>query len=145
MKPVFLIAEIGINHNGDINIAKKLIDEAKLAGFDAVKFQKRDINLVYDKETLDSQRKSPWGSTQRDQKLGLEFNKSEYDQINEYCNNLKISWFASAWDINSLEFLDSYNLKYNKIASAMIVDDNFLKLVAKKKKNILLYLQVCLN
>ena len=134
MKPVFLIAEIGINHNGDINIAKKLIDEAKLAGFDAVKFQKRDINLVYDKETLDSQRKSPWGSTQRDQKLGLEFNKSEYDQINEYCNKLKIVWFASAWDINSLEFLDSFNLKYNKIASAMIVDDNFLKLVAKKKK-----------
>lgn len=135
MKPVFLIAEIGINHNGDINIAKKLIDEAKLAGFDAVKFQKRDINLVYDKETLDSQRKSPWGSTQRDQKLGLEFNKSEYDQINEYCNKLKIVWFASAWDINSLEFLDSFNLKYNKIASAMIVDDNFLKLVAKKKKH----------
>jgi N-acetylneuraminate synthase len=135
LKPVFLIAEIGINHNGDINIAKKLIDEAKLAGFDAVKFQKRDINLVYDKKTLDSQRKSPWGSTQRDQKLGLEFNKSEYDQINEYCNNLKILWFASAWDINSLEFLDSYNLKYNKIASAMIVDDNFLKLVAKKKKH----------
>ncbi len=134
MKPVFLIAEIGINHNGDINIAKKLIDEAKSAGFDAVKFQKRDINIVYDKKTLDSPRKSPWGETQRDQKQGLEFGKSEYDIIDQYCKSLKIDWFASAWDLNSLDFLDAYNIKYNKIASAMIVDKDFLRKVALKKR-----------
>ena len=134
MKPVFLIAEIGINHNGDINIAKKLIDEAKSAGFDAVKFQKRDINIVYDKKTLDSPRQSPWGKTQREQKQGLEFGKSEYDIIDHYCKTIKIDWFASAWDLNSLDFLDSYNIKYNKIASAMIVDTNFLKKVALKKR-----------
>ncbi len=134
MKPVFLIAEIGINHNGDINIAKKLIDEAKSAGFDAVKFQKRDINIVYDKKTLDSPRTSPWGETQREQKQGLEFGKSEYDIIDQHCKSLKIDWFASAWDLNSLDFLDAYNIKYNKIASAMIVDTNFLKKVALKKR-----------
>ena len=134
MKPVFLIAEIGINHNGDINIAKKLIDEAKSAGFDAVKFQKRDINIVYDKKTLDSPRASPWGETQREQKQGLEFGKSEYDIIDQHCKSLKIDWFASAWDLNSLDFLDAYNIKYNKIASAMIVDTNFLKKVALKKR-----------
>ena len=121
----FLIAEIGINHNGSIDIAKKLILNAKMAGFDAVKFQKRDINLVYSKELLDSPRESPWGSTQRDQKKGLEFEKKEYDEIEKFCNENSIIWFASAWDINSLKFLDNYDLKYHKIASAMIIDNNF--------------------
>ena len=130
----FLIAEIGINHNGDLNIAKKLIDEAKNSGFDAVKFQKRTIENVYSKEDLDSPRESPWGKTQRDQKYGLEFNRSEYDIIDDYCREKKIEWFASAWDMDSLIFLDKYNLKYNKIASAMIVDSIFLKAVAKRKK-----------
>jgi N-acetylneuraminate synthase len=134
LKP-FLIAEIGINHNGDINIAKKLISNAKEAGFDAVKFQKRDINLVYDKELLDSFRESPWGTTQREQKQGLEFEENDYDEIDKYCKSLNIKWFASAWDLNSLEFLQKYNLEYQKIASAMIVDKNFLKEVAKKKKH----------
>lgn len=129
----FTIAEIGINHNGDLNIAKKLIDEAAKAGFDSVKFQKRTIELVYSKEILDSARVSPWGNTQRDQKEGLEFSTSEYDQIDEYCRKKGIIWFASAWDIDGLEFLDKYNLKYNKIASAMIVDLNFLEAVAKRK------------
>ena len=134
IKKPYLIAEIGINHNGDIKIAKKLINNAVITGFDAVKFQKRDINLVYSKELLDSHRDSPWGSTQRDQKKGLEFDKEKYDEIDNHCKQKKIDWFASAWDLNSLEFLDNYKLKYNKIASAMIVDLKFLREVAKEKK-----------
>jgi len=135
IKKPYLIAEIGINHNGDIDITKKLIDSAKLANFDSVKFQKRDINLVYSREILDTPRESPWGITQRDQKNGLEFGKKEYDEIDSYCKQKKIDWFASAWDLNSLEFLDSYELKFHKIASAMIVDKKFLESVAKKKKH----------
>lgn len=131
----FLIAEIGINHNGSIDIAKRLILNAKMAGFDAVKFQKRDINLVYSKELLDSPRESPWGTTQRDQKKSLEFGKKEYDEIDKFCKENSIIWFASAWDINSLKFLDNYDLKYHKIASAMIIDNNFLLEVAKRKKH----------
>ena len=136
IKKPYLIAEIGINHNGDIDIVKKLIDNAVDAKFDAVKFQKRDINLVYSKEILDSPRKSPWGETQRDQKNGLELNMSEYETINEYCKKKDIDWFASAWDLNSLKFLDNFeNLKYNKIASAMIIDKKFLEEVSKRKKH----------
>jgi N-acetylneuraminate synthase len=135
LKKPFLIAEIGINHNGDLKIAKKLILNAKEANFDAVKFQKRDINLVYSKEMLDSPRESPWGKTQRDQKKGLEFGEQEYDEIDNFCKEKKIEWFCSAWDINSLNFLKKYNLKFNKIASAMIVDKNLLENVAKEKKH----------
>lgn len=134
MNKIFLIAEIGINHNGDIDIAKQLIDEAVVAGFDAVKFQKRDINLVYSKEILDAPRESPWGTTTREQKNGLEFNFDDYKKIDNYCKLKKIDWFASAWDLNSLKFLRFFNLKYNKIASAMIVDKIFLNEVAKEKK-----------
>ena len=133
-KPI-LIAEIGINHNGDVNIAKKLIKNSKDCGFDAVKFQKRTIDIVYDKKTLDTPRVSPWGKTTREQKLGLEFEKKEYDEIDKYCKELNIDWFASAWDIKSLEFLDNYNLKYHKIASAMIVDKEFLNNAAKRNKH----------
>ena len=131
---IYYIAEIGINHNGDMDITKKLIDEAKLAGFHAVKFQKRTIDLVYSKEILDSERVSPWGSTTREQKEGLEFGTKEYDIIDAYCKKIDIEWFASAWDIKSLDFLDTYNCKYNKIASAMIIDEDFLQHVASKKK-----------
>jgi N-acetylneuraminate synthase len=131
----FIIAEIGINHNGDIEIAKKLIDEAKKAGCDAVKFQKRTIDIVYSKEILDSPRESPWGNTQREQKEGLEFGSNEYDEIEKYCKQKNIIWFASAWDTESLKFLDKYNLNYNKIASAMITDLNFLEEVAKRKQH----------
>ena len=105
MNKPYLIGEIGINHNGDINIAKQLIKNAKECQFDAVKFQKRTIDIVYDNKTLDTPRESPWGKTTREQKLGLEFEKSEYDQIAEYCDKLNIDWFASAWDMKSLEFL----------------------------------------
>jgi N-acetylneuraminate synthase len=129
---VFIIAEIGINHNGDIDIAKQLITMAKSSGCNAVKFQKRDINLVYSKELLDSPRESPWGTTQREQKQGLEFGEKEYDEIDRYCKELDIAWFASAWETNSLEFLDKYKLKYSKVASAMTASRGFLKEVAKR-------------
>jgi N-acetylneuraminate synthase len=132
---IFLIAEIGINHNGDLDIAKKLMDNAKLANFDAVKFQKRTIDVVYSKEILDIPRESPWGTTTREQKEGLEFSYEEYQEIDKYAKHKNIEWFASAWDLNSLEFLKKFNLNYNKIASAMIVDKNFLKEVAKQKKH----------
>ncbi len=132
---VFIIAEIGINHNGSLNICKKLIDIAKNSGCNAVKFQKRTLNKVYSKEQLLSTRESPWGNTFYDQKKGLEFGLKEYKQINAYCKKKKIHWFASAWDIESQKFLNKFNNKYNKIASAMIVDKKFLDFVAKQKKH----------
>ena len=131
---VIIIAEIGINGNGDINIAKKLIDGAVFAGADAVKFQKRTIDKVYSKEELDKPRESAWGSTVREQKYGLEFTEKEYDEIDSYCRDKKISWFASAWDIDSQYFLRKYTLKYNKIASAMLTNREFLEAVAQEKK-----------
>ena len=135
MNRPFLIAEIGINHNGNLEIAKKLIDIAKESGFDAVKFQKRTIELVYSKETLNIPRESPWGTTTKDQKFGLEFESKEYDEINTYCKKRNIAWFASAWDLQSLEFLDKYNLNYHKVASAMIIDKELLKNIAQRKKH----------
>ena len=134
MSNIFIIAEIGINHNGDINLAKDLIALAKNSGCDAVKFQKRTIDIVYSKEELDKPRESPWGKTQRAQKEALEFSKKDYDEINNFCKKINIIWFASAWDIPSLIFLDQYNLKYNKIASAMITHKEFLIGVAKRQK-----------
>ncbi len=132
---IFTIAEIGINHNGDLKIAKELIDEAKKAGFDSVKFQKRNIDKVYTQDFLNSERESPWGKTQRAQKEGLEFGKNEYDEINKYCVNKNIKWFASSWDLDSQEFINSYDLDYNKIASPMIVYKELLHQVAKQKKH----------
>ena len=134
-KPIFIIAEIGINHNGDMSICKQLIDIAVDTGCNAVKFQKRDIDLVYTQEMLDSQRESPWGSTQREQKIGLEFNQEQYSEIDQYCKEKEIEWFASAWDVNSQKFLKQFDCKYNKVASAMIVDTNLLKTIAAEKKH----------
>ncbi len=131
----FFTAEIGINHNGDIEIAKKLIKIAKDIGCDAVKFQKRTIEKIYSKEVLDTPRESPWGTTTREQKFGLEFEKEEYDEIDKYCNDLKIDWFGAAWDLDSQLFLRKYDLKYNKIASAMLTDIEFVNLVADEKKH----------
>ena len=131
----FIIAEIGINHNGDINICKQLIDIAKNAGCDAVKFQKRTLEEVYSKEQLLSSRESPWGKTTYDQKNGLEFKLKEYQQIDKYCKKKKIYWFGSAWDLKSQKFLNKFNLKFNKIASAMIIDKKFLNFVASQKKH----------
>jgi N-acetylneuraminate synthase len=130
-----MIAEIGINHNGDVNIARKLIDGAIFAGSNTVKFQKRTIERVYTKEYLDSPRESPWGKTQRDQKLALEFGEREYDVIDSYCKEREIDWFASAWDLESVEFLTKYNLKYNKIPSALLTHKELLKSIAKQKKH----------
>ena len=132
---VFITAEIGINHNGDVEIAKNLIEIAKSAGCDAVKFQKRAVEKVYSKSVLDSPRESPWGKTTRDQKLGLEFGKKEYDEINQHCLLYGIDWFASSWDLDSQSFLCQYDLKYNKIASAMLTNSELLKTVAKEKKH----------
>ena len=129
---IFITAEIGINHNGDLQICKDLIDVAVNSGCDAVKFQKRDIDQVYTKEFLDSPRESPWGKTQREQKEGLEFNLEEYLEINEYCKSKKIEWYASAWDLNSQDFLRKFNCKYNKVASAMIVYLDLLKMIAEE-------------
>ncbi len=131
---VFIAAEIGINHNGDLQIAKKLMDLATFAGCDAVKFQKRTIDKVYTKEFLDSYRESTWGTTQRAQKEGLEFEEREYDEVDEYCKEKGIEWFASAWDINSQQFLRKYNLKYNKIASSMLTHEALLDFVADEKR-----------
>jgi len=128
----YIIAEIGINHNGDINIAKKLIDVAVIAGCDAVKFQKRTINNVYTQEYLAEPRNSPWGTTQRHQKEGLEFNEYQYDEIDKYCKQKNIEWFASAWDIESQKFLQKYKLKYNKVASAMLTNKELLEEIASE-------------
>ena len=131
---IYITAEIGINHNGKLEIAKELIDSAVSAGADAVKFQKRTIDLVYSKEILDSTRESPWGTSQREQKNGLEFGLKEYKEIDKYCKEKSIEWYASAWDIESQKFLRQFNLKYNKIASAMIVSQDLLKEVASEGK-----------
>lgn len=130
----FIVAEIGINHNGDIGLAKKLIDTAVVAGCDAVKFQKRTVEKVYTKEYLDGPRQSPWGTTQRQQKEGLEFGQREYEEIDAYCREKGIAWFASAWDVDSQKFLRQFDLKYNKVASAMLTNDELLHLIAEEKR-----------
>ena len=131
---LFVTAELGINHNGDVEIAKKLIDIAVNAGCDAVKFQKRTIEKVYSKEILDMPRESPWGTTTKEQKMGLEFSKDEYDIIDNYCKTKNIEWYASSWDIESQEFLNQYDLKHNKVASAMLTNLELLEMIAKEKK-----------
>jgi N-acetylneuraminate synthase len=132
---IFIIAEIGINHNGNVSICKKLIDAAIDTGCDAVKFQKRDVSLVYTQEFLDSPRDSFWGETQRKQKEGLEFGIDEYREIDQYCKARGIEWFASAWDLNSQNFLQQFDCKYNKVASAMIVYEDLLRMISKERKH----------
>jgi N-acetylneuraminate synthase len=131
----FFIAEIGINHNGDVAVAKELIKHAKAAGCNAVKFQKREIDIVYTKEYLSSARQSPWGITQRDQKRGLEFDEKQYDEIDKFCCENNILWSASAWDMESQKFLRKYNLLFNKVASAMLTYDELLREIASEKKH----------
>ena len=135
MKKIFIIAEIGINHNGNLGIARDLIDVAVAAGADAVKFQKRTIDLVYTQDFLDGSRESHWGTTQREQKEGLEFGLDDYTEIDKYCKEKGIEWFASAWDLESQKFLKQFDLKHNKIASAMIVYDDLLQAVASEGKH----------
>ena len=135
MNSCFLVGEIGINHNGNLNFAKKLINEAKIAGFDAVKFQKRDINVVYSQDYLNESRKSPWGNTQRVQKEALELSLSDYWEIDNYCKELDIDWFVSCWDINSQIEMRAFSTKWNKVASAMATNIPFLEVVASEKKH----------
>ena len=142
-KHVFIIGEIGINHNGDLEIAKKLIDMAKNADCDAVKFQKRTIDIVYTPEVLDAPRESPWGTTQREQKEGLEFGTAEYDEIDRYCNEKKIEWFASAWDLPSQKFLKTYKCQFNKIASAMSTHKEFVETVAAEGRPTFISVGMC--
>jgi len=130
-----IIAEIGINHNGDMDICKELIDVAANSGANCVKFQKRDIDQVYTQDFLNSSRESPWGTTQREQKTGLEFSSEQYQEIENYCKSKGLEWFASAWDINSQKFLRQFNSKYNKVASAMIVHTELLKEIASEGKH----------
>lgn len=131
---LFLIAEIGINHNGDLSIAKQLIDAAADAGFDAVKFQKRTIEKVYTREFLDAPRESPWGTTQRAQKEGLEFTAQDYKEIDKYCREKGLQWAASAWDIDAQIFLQQFNCSFNKVASPMLGHIPLLKLIASEGK-----------
>lgn len=131
MDSLYLIAEIGINHNGNIDNALKMIDSARSSGWDAVKFQKRTVEAVYSKDVLDSHRDSPWGKTTRDQKNGLEFGAEEYGIIDSYCRETGIEWFASAWDVASFEFLEKFNPPANKISSAMTADLGLARAVAK--------------
>jgi N-acetylneuraminate synthase len=139
----FVIAEIGINHNGDVDIAKKMVDMAKNCGADAVKFQKRTIDIVYSKEILDAFRESPWGLTVREQKEGLELSKSEYDEIDNYCREKRIYWSASAWDEKSQKFLNNYGTGFNKIASAMVTHKKLLEMVAKEGKHTFISAGMC--
>ena len=135
IKKIFIISEIGINHNGDMSICKELIDVATDSGCNAVKFQKRDIEKVYSQEILDSPRESPWGFYPERSKAGFEFSKEDYQEIDCYCKSKGIEWFASAWDTNSQKFLRQFNCNYNKVASAMVVHDELLKSIASEKKH----------
>ena len=131
---VFIIAEIGTNHMGDIKIAKKLIDVAKDAGCDAVKFQKKTVEKIYSKKFLDSYLESPWGKTQREMRLYREFDLKQFADIDKYCKKKKIFWFVSCWDVESQIKMKQFKTKYNKVASAMLTHHKLLETIAKEKK-----------
>ena len=132
---VFIIGEIGTNHAGNIKIAKKIIDAAVTAGFDAVKFQKKNVEKIYTNKFLDSYLESPWGTTQREMRLYREFSNKQFNEIDKYCKKKKIPWFVSCWDVDSQTEMKKFKLKYNKIASAMLIHEKLLKIVAKEKKH----------
>ena len=137
-KPCFSIAEIGINHNGDIEIAKQLIGKAHQVGCDAVKFQKRTVDVLYIPEELSRPRESPFGDTLRDYKRGVEFGLEEYKAIDEYCKKLGIIWFASCWDEASVDFIEKFDPPYYKIASSCLTNRDLLKYHKEKGKPIIL-------
>ena len=142
--PTFIIAEIGINHNGDMSLAKELIDTASSAGCDAVKFQKRTIDLVYNQEELDAPRESPWGTTNREQKEGLEFNLQEYKELENYCNSQSMDFIVSCWDTQSVDDIESScNVKYHKVASALITDKEFLEKLNTTGKPVIVSVGMC--
>jgi N-acetylneuraminate synthase len=137
-QPCFIIAEIGINHNGNVAIAKQLIDLAEASGCNAVKFQKRTVEVVYSPEELAKPRESPFGTTNGDLKRGLEFGKKEYEEINHYCHDEGIMWFASCWDEGAVDFIAQFDPPCYKIASASLTDDNLLKHIRAQAKPIIL-------
>jgi len=136
--PCFIIAELGINHNGDLNIAKKLIDAAVLAGCNAVKFQKRTVNVVYSVEELKKPRDNPFGPTNGDLKDGLEFDQSMYEEIDLYCKEKEIIWFASCWDEDSVDFIEKYDPPCYKISSASLTDEHLIRYICKTDKPIII-------
>jgi len=135
---VYLIAEIGINHNGNLNTALKLIEEAKKAGFNAVKFQKRNIDIVYSPTELAQPRESVFGKTNGDLKRGLEFGEKEYLEINNFCKDQKIDWFASPWDVKSVDFLENLDVVAHKVASACNSDKELLMRINETGKPVFL-------
>jgi N-acetylneuraminate synthase len=137
-RPCFIVAEIGINHNGDLDLAKKLISMAVAAGCDAVKFQKRTVDVVYSPEELAKPRESPFGTTNGDLKRGLEFGLEEYREIDAYCRAMNMPWFASCWDEGSVDFIEQFNPPCYKIASASLTDDNLLRYTRATGKPLIL-------
>lgn len=130
-----IIAEVGINHNGHVDLAKQLIDMAHRAGCDVVKFQKRTPEICVPEAMRAVLRETPWGlMTYFDYRVRIEFGRAEYDEIDRHCKLRGIQWFASAWDIDSLAFLSQYDLPYNKIASAMLTNIEFVEAVAAERK-----------
>ncbi|MEW6668833.1 MAG: N-acetylneuraminate synthase family protein [Thermodesulfobacteriota bacterium] len=136
--PCFIVAEIGINHNGDIDLAKKLIDLAHFSGCNAVKFQKRTIEVVYTPEELGRPRESPFGNTNGDLKYGLEFGFEEYEEIDRYCKEKRIPWFASCWDEGSVDFIHQFDVPCYKIASPSLTDDHLVSYTRSKGKPVIL-------
>ena len=137
-EPCYVIAEIGINHNGDVDLAKRLISVAVAAGCDAVKFQKRTVDVVYSAEELAKPRENPFGPTNGDLKRGLELDYYDYQEIDAYCRASKIAWFASCWDEQSVDFMERFNTPCYKIASASLTDDNLLRHTRATGKPIIL-------
>jgi N-acetylneuraminate synthase len=135
--PCYVIAEIGINHNGDIDLAKRLISVAAAAGCDAVKFQKRTVDIVYTAAELATPRPNPFGETNGDLKRGLEFGEEDYEEIAKFCKSLKIPWLVSPWDEPSVDFMENFDTPVYKIASASLTDDALLKYVRKTGKPII--------
>ena len=135
---VFITAEIGTNHVGSIDIAKKIIDVAVETGCDAVKFQKKDVENIYSKEFLDAYLESPWGTTQRSMRLNREFSLEQFKEIDDYCRTKKIEWYVSCWDTKSQIEMRQFNTKYNKVASAMLTHEKLLHLIAEERKHTLI-------
>ena len=143
MKKIKIIAEIGINHNGDIDLAKELIRRSAEAQANAVKFQKRTVEKVYTKEELDNYRESPWGKTNRDQKLGLEFSVDQYEELKAYTTDLGLDFIVSCWDIDSIEDVEKLDVSYHKVASALATDRKFLQRINATGKPVILSTGMC--
>jgi len=136
--PCFVVAEIGINHNGDLSLAKKLIDVAVASGCNAVKFQKRTVDVVYTAAELAKPRENPFGATNGDLKRALEFGAIQYGEIDAHCKEKGITWFASPWDEASVDFLEKFNVPCHKVASASLTDDNLLRHIRATKKPVII-------